>query len=799
MRNIYILLLAFVCGVMQATKPIIGFIENKGQIHDQNFKPNTEVKYLLSIPGMNIQLKQNSFSYDTYTLEQKNTEATRETALTKLKHPKLESTYHFHRVDVEFIGANTQPEIIAEHPSETYYNYYTTGTCEQGATNVRSYEKVTYKNIYPNIDLEFIAKEGKLKYNFIVHYGGDMNVIKWKYHGANTSEIKNNNISIAVKQGEFTEVIPESYIENHFKRNEVKINFNKENGTFGFLSDKKVNIYKDEILVIDPTLTLLWATYYGGTGLERLWSSCVDNFGNTYYTGFTASTSAIATVGSYQTSYGGGSFDVAILKFDPSGNRIWSSYFGGTGDDEGYGISIDKLSNIYVTGFTSSSSSIASIGSHQSTYGGGPYDGFLFKMSNTGALLWSTYYGGSGDDQGYLCQIDTVGNVIVSGQTSSTNSISTLGTQQTTYAGGSYDAFLAKFNSNGVRQWGTYYGGSGEDVGLGCSVDTKNNIYLTGYTTSSVSIATTGSHQFGYGGNKDCFLTRFNSNGIRKWATYYGGSGNDLAMPVATDSLDYIYIAGVTNSLDSISTSSAHQSIYGGCATTTGCNGDGFLVKFDSIGIRQWGTYYGGTRDDGCYDVFTKGTNVFICGTSMSQTGISTPNTYQDFNVNQYVDILLAKFNNNGVRQWGTYMGSFLGDFAYSVIVDNQGYIYLCGESDGSFPVTASAYQTNVGGSIDGVIVKFRESATVSNIDNLTIETSLLIIYPNPNSGSFSIQTKEDVVLEVVNELGQLIKTVKLDAGNNHQATITGLADGVYCLKDKLSGTIIKNKIVVVR
>ena len=117
-------------------KPTIGFIENKGQIHDQNNQPNEKVRYLLNLPNMNIQLKQNGFSYDTYVIEQIGAETNHEMTLSKIKHPIVKRNYHFHRVDVELINANSQPEIIAELPSEAYYNYYTTGTTEKDATNI---------------------------------------------------------------------------------------------------------------------------------------------------------------------------------------------------------------------------------------------------------------------------------------------------------------------------------------------------------------------------------------------------------------------------------------------------------------------------------------------------------------------------------------------------------------------------------------------------------------------------------------------------------------------------------------
>jgi len=785
------------------TKPSVGFIENKGQIHDQNFKTNSEVKYLLSIPGMNVQLKSNSFSYDTYLVEQKNTETTRETALTKLKHPKTENTYHFHRVDVEFIGASVQPEIIAENPSETYYNYYTTGTSEQGVTNVRSYEKVTYKNIYPNIDLEFIAKEGKMKYNFILHYGADMNVIKWKYHGANTTEIKSNNIYINVKQGQFYESIPESYLASNSKRiKPVKIDFIKDsNGNFGFNCANKNAISKNQDLIIDPDPIVLWSTYFGGSSLDELYSALDDSLASIYVAGWGSSTNAIATTGAFQTTYGGGTYDGVIGKFTKSGTLKWATYYGGTGEDYSYCIVMDKSYKLFVSGITGSSGVMATSGTHQSTYGGGSFDAYLVKFDTNGVRQWGTYYGGTGSeyvDWGKSCVMDNLGNVYLCGATSSSNAIATVGAYQTVNGGGPSDNFIVKFNNNGVRQWGTYHGGGGDDQVFACETDKNNNIYISGVTTSSNGISTAGSHQQSFsGGTKyDAYLAKFSTTGLLKLATYYGGSdGNDRGIFMHYDNIgNNIYLTGDTESTDSIASTGSHQALFGGIQ-------DGFLAKFDTNCVRQWGTYYGGAGWDYFLSVTTDNNNVYLGGASQSPSGISTLGVWQPTcNCGPYGDAILIKFNKNGVRQWGTYFVGSFWEAIFSTIVTAGGDIYAVGAtSSNNIYVTAGVHQTTFGGwSGDGFVTKFRQNATTNVIEQFT-ENESILMYPNPNSGSFTIQTKEDVVLEIVNELGQLVKTVKLDTNNNHQTTITGLADGVYCLKDKLSGSVIKNKIVVVR
>ena len=215
--------------VLKPHKTQRGFIENKGQFIDQNNHPNPAVKYLLNMPGMNVQLKANSFSYDAYVVDPHKGSLTKNSVLTEDAF-----TFRFHRIDIEFSGANPSPEIIAEEASDEYLNYYTTGTAEEGALSVKHYGKVTYKNLYPGIDLVFQAQTAPTKpveYSFIVHPGADLSLIRWKYNGSNGIHIKNGNIIINTIHGLITESIPLSWEKENGKKVDLSYKTN-ENGFF---------------------------------------------------------------------------------------------------------------------------------------------------------------------------------------------------------------------------------------------------------------------------------------------------------------------------------------------------------------------------------------------------------------------------------------------------------------------------------------------------------------------------------------------------------------------------------------
>ena len=361
-----------------------------------------------------------------------------------------------------------------------------------------------------------------------------------------------------------------------------------------------------------------WATYYGGTGNEATGNNTVDNAGNIYLVGSSKSSNAISTAGSHQASYGGTStdYDGFLVKFNTNGIRQWATYYGGSGEDVGNGVYTDLSGNVFISGSSISTSGISSAGSHQSSFGGGANDAFLAKFNNNGVRQWGTYYGDSGDDIGNRCSIDISGNVYLVGETSSTSGISTAGSHQNAFGGGTNDGFVAKFNTGGVRQWGSYYGGSNTDGVAACVNDASGNVLITGLTKSTSNIATVGSHQdiFGGGTSEDAFLVKFNSAGVIQWGTYYGGSGRESGEDVDVDMNGKVYMGGLTGTSGgtAIATTGSHQSNFIG-------GNNGFLVQFSDCN--------GPTAPVNT----TAANNLTLCG-----TGTTTLNVSASANVNWF-------------------------------------------------------------------------------------------------------------------------------------------------------------------
>jgi hypothetical protein len=316
-------------------------------------------------------------------------------------------------------------------------------------------------------------------------------------------------------------------------------------------------------LVIDPIPTRRWGTYFGGLeGESTSFHGCItDESGNILIAGETPSTGNIATAGAFQTTLSG-SDDAFLAKFSSSGQQLWGTYFGGNSTTGGYSCAIDPSGNIYLCGTTKSTTGLATPGAFQTTLHG-TMDAFLAKFNSSGFRIWCTYYGGNETgtqpwEEFSTCCCDTNGNVICSGRTYSPDYISTPGSSQPVY-GGNGDAFLVKFSGSGQRLWATYYGGSGLEGNAMCSISNNGSIFITGVTNSANNISTPGCFQPTLAGSSDAFLASFSPDGIKLWGTYFGGAGADIGYDCIVDTNDNVYFVGGTTSSTQIATPGAFQ------------------------------------------------------------------------------------------------------------------------------------------------------------------------------------------------------------------------------------------------
>jgi len=412
---------------------------------------------------------------------------------------------------------------------------------------------------------------------------------------------------------------------------------------------------------LNPTgSVLVYSTYLGGSGVygDLGTGIAVDNSGNAYVTGQTSSTNFPVTPDAFQTTFGDGSTDAFVTKFNPQGSAlVYSTYLGGSGYDLGNGIAVDSLGSAYVSGSTESTDYPVTPGAFQTACGGGTtggcYDAFVTKFNPQGsALVYSTYLGGSGNDYNPNIAVDSSGNAYVTGTTQSTDFPVTPGAFQTTCGSARHceNAFVTKLNPTGsALVYSTYLGGSG-DTGNGIAVDSSGNAYVTGQTGRRFPVTRGAIQKIG---NLAAFVTKLNPTGMALvYSTLLGGSDSDSCwqtwgQSIAVDSFDNAYVTGATCSNDFQTTPGAFQTTCGGdsCADP---NGDAFVAQLDMIQMlattttslksspnpSTYGqkvtftamvTSSGGTPPDGETVSFIKGTTVL--GTGALSGGSATFNT----------------------------------------------------------------------------------------------------------------------------------------------------------------------------
>jgi hypothetical protein len=455
-----ILKAGFNSGTFSTSSPT--FMENKGQVRGFDGSLHPAVKFEFKQGNTSLFLMERGIAYQFTNVhfpegyaELLSKRDSRQD-LEKMQLLQEQIRTETFRMDMALIGANTNAKITTEGKSEDYINFY-----NFNALDVHSFLAITYHDIYPGIDWVIYAKNGRVKYDFVLKPGADPSLIKMQFeHQEGLGLNKDGSFTLKNSLGSFTEEKPMSYQQEKAIATEFKL---KDN----IISFVPGAYDRNAILVIDPVV--VWATYYGGTKDENAWECATDAAGNIYLAGVTTSTTGIAAAG-YQNTYGGGILpDAFLVKFNSSGVRQWATYYGGIGREYGYGCATDGPGNVYLAGITTSSAGIAS-GGHQNTStvlnpNSAAADAFLVKFDSGGARLWATYYGDKGDESTFDCATDASGNIYLAGTTGSTVGIASGGYQNSSAGNG--DGYLVKFDGNGVRQWGTYYGGEyGESIHL---------------------------------------------------------------------------------------------------------------------------------------------------------------------------------------------------------------------------------------------------------------------------------------------------------------------------------------------
>jgi hypothetical protein len=586
-------------------------------------------------------------------------------------------------VRMTIVGADPDAAVVGADPRQGRINYLTGRDPSTWHTNVPTFARVRYEQIYSGVDLVYHGAGGSLEYDFIVAPDVDPDVIRVDFAGVDDVRVESSGeLSLRVRGAEVRQRKPIAYQELADGRQEVPVGYVATvDGQIGFALGE---YDRSRPLVIDPVL--VYSTYLGGTAAENNFQYdlandiAVDAAGNTYVTGLTGS-SDFPTADPLFTA--GGQF---VAKFDPAGSLIYSTYlpafrFAGfelftTTYPE---IEVDASGQVFVTGFADSDFPTTP-GAYQETGSGW----FVMKLSPEGsAVVYSTFV-----PIGPHLAVDAGGNVYLAGQglpTSGFPAINPLPTDR-----GPRDARVAKLNATGsALVYAVSLGGSADDQASGIAVDGTGSAYVTG-VTNSADFPTVNAVQpvlgnplpgFGF----DCFVTKINSDGSAVgYSTYLGGSKDDDLCNIAAGSDGHAYVSLTTISPD-FPTWNAIQPNRGGGGEFAW---DGAVTKLNPDGSFVFSTFLGGSNNEFARGVATDDAgNVYVAGSTES-TDFPLENAIQP-GFGGLSDAFVTKLNAFGSALiYSTALGGSFVEEAAAVAIDAHGGAHLTGHtSSTNFPL----------------------------------------------------------------------------------------------------------------
>lgn len=534
------------------------FLENKGQWH-----PN--VLYKVKVNGGDFYLEKKGFTYHFYNLYNVHPHD-----------PDQPSGIKGHNIRMQFIGANPSVVLINGDSSFTNYNYFYGKNPENWVSGAKAFSFVKYQTLYEGIDLKLYDQQGHIKYDFILSAGADPGLIKMKYKGANDLVIQGGQLFIGHNLGEVVEHQPFAYQLINDKKVKVNCTFTLEDSTVGFAFPEGYN--QNYPLTIDPTL--VFSTFSGSESDNWGMTATYDEFGNAYNGGTVFGAKYLIPTGGYDQSYNNDTninnqfellTDVAIRKYSSDGSKIYfSTYLGGNSSELVHSMIVDENNELIVFG-TTGSPDFPMLNAYDSTYNGGAHifalarfyngtDIYATKFSSDGlSILGSTYIGGSGNDGlnyetlrnniavnnfyyketiygGLLhnygdqargeIELDQYGNIYIASQSHSSDFPIVNGVH--TSLNGLQDAVFLKLSPDlSNLMYSSYFGGGGMETGISVKIDSNNNIFMAGGTTSADFTTTAGAYTENYqGGIADGYIIKIDSAGQNLLASTYIGTND---------------------------------------------------------------------------------------------------------------------------------------------------------------------------------------------------------------------------------------------------------------------------------
>ncbi len=694
----------------------LGFEANQGQADPQ-------VKYVARGAGYKLYLTSSEAIFKLHQrggdsevrqmMEHKRLGPAKVKAMRLQREQEMEKSSKFGAVHMQLLSASPV-QLAASDPQPGKVNYFIGNDPAKWHSGVPLFGQVSYRNLYPGVDLAFHGSGKQLEFDYLVSPGADAKAINLKFQGADRMTTNAaGDLILTTATGPLEIHRPVAYQQKNGVRQNVDARFVVKNATEVAFALGAYDPSRE--LLIDPTVT--YSTYFGhssGNTQDYGYSIAVDANGNEFVAGATDS----ASIPSDSNATKSGSFDVFVTELSSTGVLKFTTEFGGSGDDFPGGIAVDGT-GIYVGGTTDSSDFPVTNGVVQPGFEGGSTtngnnDAFAVKLALSGSITWGTYIGGSDADSGLAIAVDSSQNVYVVGDTYSTNLGGSVGGVNSLPNGsalnlgmgtGVDDGFIVKLNPDATAYLlVSYIGGSNGDLATGVALDQAGNIYISGETIS-VDLPVVNAVQSGCGtdgtcngGFDDAFIAAIKADlSNYTYLTYYGGSSYDDALAIAADSAGNAFITGLTQSTD-LPTAGPYQSALGSGATQ-----NAFVLALVPDGSGAiYSTYLGGGGSDIGLGIAVDNTDAaYVTGQTSSTNFPQLVATQSAFggSTDAFVSMLNPAPNK---LVFSTYLGGS-GDedqSAGAIALDSLNNIYVTGDTNSASPspFTKNALDGTYGG-----------------------------------------------------------------------------------------------------
>lgn len=720
-----------------------GWMPNHGQVAGPDGRAADAVLYSLRMPTAQLHVTPRGLTA-IFTEAEEREGRTHST----VRKPHAPREVAWSALEVELVGATIRPgQARAEGRIEALgEQHFYAPHCPEGVLGVPSFERVTFRDVYPGIDWVLVAdRDGPVQQDFIVHPGADPNRIRLRYRGARDLRLDAGGRTLHMRTalGEVSEGPLRCYQDAGSRTVPARFRLERD-----VVSVKLDRWDRTAPLTIDPPL--LWSTLYGGNSYDGPKAIYCDNRdGDVYVVGYTASTNLPCSTAAAPLAWFSNTAqappDAFIWKFSQTGARKWATYYAGNGEDYAVDCTVDRLGNLYVTGNTSSSNFPFKYlpGAYNDTTKASGTDVFVLRFDSQGVRQWATFYGGNSNDFAGAVTTDSLDRVYVVGSGGSTDLflVNPGGAYFQPALNGPTDNFILRFNTLGSLTWATYHGGESGDAALGVAAN-ATDLYVTGLTWSTVfpTVDPPGNSDYfqgANGGQQDAFISRFTLAGQQTWSTFYGGTDFEEARrPVITPTGD-VYVNGLTNSSDlpvwnpnPIAT--PNQPAYFQGANASAGMFDLFMLRFTAANARTWATYLGGTGPE---DLGRGARSLTADAQGRAYlTGVSGSNDFpfvnpgggayfQNSTTNS--DVIYARFSLSDSLEWATFFGGGGASFGTGVAIGLGGCLFGTGEFQGTGfntpavdpPGMGAWFRTSPAGNDDGFVTRFCANNSACCID----------------------------------------------------------------------------------